>query len=249
MPSTSLASDLIGAAMRALGVTVSGETASSAEQADALSALNRMLSGWNIDGLVVSSKSITKYALAVSKQAYVLGSGVADFISSTGIPDTIETIVYIDASGSRHTVPQVNIQQWTSTTLYLTASGAIPTRCYIDKTFLSIPYWTLYFDPIPSTSGGTCFIELGTAGQLSSYGTLATSATLPDGYEEAIIFNLARRLAPEYGLTPRQDVLTLAGEGLMRVMSHNATTPMMSIDPALRGTSRNGFNWKTGELA
>ena len=242
---STLASDLIQTALLSIGAIASGETPTPSEQADALAVLNRMLAGWNIDGLIVPARTITQYPVG-SKQAYVFAAVLApnvDFAST--VPERIETCVYITAAGIRQPVRLVDLAGWTATTLYLTSGTAFPKRCYVDR---SVPgQLTLDFDPAPPGGG---FIEIGAWSQLAAFAAYSSSVTLRTGYDEAIIYNLARRLAPLYGATVTSDVLLLAGESLLRIESHNATTPRMPVDRAILGSpSRSGFDWLTGECA
>ncbi len=242
---STLASDLIQTALLSIGAIASGETPTASEQTDGLAALNRMLGSWNIDGLIVPARTIAQYPVGVSKQAYVFAAVLApnvDFAST--VPERIETCVYITAAGIRLPVRLVDLAGWTATTLYLTSGTAFPKRCYVDR---SVPgQLTLDFDPAPPSGGS---IEIGAWSQLAAFAAYSSSVTLRTGYDEAIIYNLARRLAPQFGVPVSPDILALATESMIRLESHNATTPVMRCDPAVLGDARrSAWNWLSGEV-
>jgi hypothetical protein len=69
---------------------------------------------------------------------------------------------------------------------------------------------------------------------------LDTEIELPPGYEDAIIYNLSVRLAPEYGKPMRADLVGLAMDSKANVKRSNMTPQIMEVDDALlllRGTT------------
>ena len=65
---------------------------------------------------------------------------------------------------------------------------------------------------------------------------------LPPGYWEAIVFNLAHRLAMEYQFQLRPDTIQMAAAALMRIKRNNQRTPTLSTDVALRGNKNLRYN-------
>ncbi|AHX16138.1 hypothetical protein CH75_04910 [Dyella jiangningensis] len=52
---------------------------------------------------------------------------------------------------------------------------------------------------------------------------------LPPEYQEAIIFNLAARLRPMYGLPPEQSIIALAKSSLSVIRGANAQIPRLTL--------------------
>lgn len=71
----------------------------------------------------------------------------------------------------------------------------------------------------------------------------------PPELDDALIYNLATRLADEYGVTPSQTVMILAADGLALIsaMVASATYVRTEYEDLPRGESqRPGYGWRAG---
>jgi hypothetical protein len=119
---------------------------------------------------------------------------------------------------------------------------AMPTEVYYEASY---PLGALYFYGEPTA---TVQVELRTAQKLSQLAAVTDDCDMPDGYEEAITYNLALRIAPEFGASVSPDVAALAIESKARVLAANAPSPIAQCDPAVLNNGRRSyFNWLTGE--
>jgi hypothetical protein len=71
--------------------------------------------------------------------------------------------------------------------------------------------------------------------QLTTWATVQTNLTLPDGYEEAVVYNLAIRLTPEYGGQASPEVIDVARSSKSLVMRMNTEIPTLDLDPRCPG--------------
>jgi hypothetical protein len=133
---------------------------------------------------------------------------------------------YTDLPGSL-----ISLEEWQAIT-YNTAPSAFPTKCYNDTNY---PYMNLSFYPVPEAP---CYAILWVWDQLqeitgaSQAIQLATNIGVPQGYNEALIYNLSVRLAPMYGIEPPPTVLLMAVRSKSNINDINSGTPIATLDPA-----------------
>jgi hypothetical protein len=188
---------LIDAALRTLGVIATGETPSSDERTDGLTALNHMIGEWNAQALPIYQAT----------RESVFLTGAASYALSTR-PVKIQG-AQITFGGMTVPVEVVNGEQWSR-------GGGTPSmpQLWNDAGY---PNSTIYLRPAPTS--GT--LELQSLRPLSSSYQLSDNLALPPGYEAALRFNLAARLAPEFGrVDPAVD--QRAADALTSIMGLNA---------------------------
>jgi len=213
-------SDLIKGSLRLLGVIAQGETPSSQESADALSALNDMIDGWSNDGLLLFDRTIESLSIGTAS-VYSIGSG-GDF-------NTTRPIRLISAnfkeSGQNVEYPLriFTSQQWMGL-IDKTLTSNIPLGIYYnDKN----PLGYIYPYPILSAAG-TLVLE--SDKPLSSFSAISDTLTLPPGYNRALRYNLAVELAPEYGMSVSDVVAAIAVNSKADLMRTNTEPVMMTSD-------------------
>lgn len=241
------AQQLIERSLRLIGVLASEETASGAEAADALVTLNDMIDQWNSERLAVfsitrngGSTDGTTFPLVASQQLYTLGAG-GNF--NVARPPKIEraSIEYL-ANPSQPLELPIDIydeQQWQQIPVKSTTSN-IPRLVYVDYAFptINLRYW-----PTPNEVHNA-ILYYWTA--LTQFTALATNLTFPPGYAKALRYNLALDLAPEYGRAVPPEVAVQAVDSKAKIKALNITTPILRVDPALRGGGGQ-YNWLTDE--
>lgn len=230
----STALDNIKATLRLLGVLASGETPQSSEANDALSALNRMLSSWNNSRLTVFGVKIEEFTLVPNQSSYTIGDG-GDF--DTEVPLKIDSIFLKDGE-TEYPLELIDNKKWGSLQSKTTTSS-IPFMAYVD---INHPLKKIYLYPTPSEAKT---IVLHNYRKISAISSLVTEFVFPDGYEEAIIYNLAIRLAPEYGKSISGEISTIASQSLSAIKRANIRAIEVGVDDFL--LARDGFDWRTGQ--
>jgi hypothetical protein len=137
------------------------------------------------------------------------------------------------------TIEQVPLDVWARVTSK-SVTSTLPQIVYIENT---MPKTTLKFWPVPTTAYN---VVLYSWKQLSDFSTLDDTISLPPGYEEAVLYNLAIRLAPFYGKAASQEVVAIATASKAGIKRANAKEQIMSTDAAVIGRAK-GFNYYTGE--
>jgi hypothetical protein len=103
-----------------------------------------------------------------------------------------------------------------------------PQVAFYDAAF---PLGNLYIWPAPSATNYQVHITVKT--QLTSFTNLTTTMNLPPEYQEALVYNLAARMRPMYGLQPEPTITAMATTSLNVIRNANAQIPRLTISPSL----------------
>jgi hypothetical protein len=228
--------DLIKAALRKLVVLAEGEEPSNEGLTDAFSELNRMMAQWNNKNYLVLGTNIEEFSLVASQNSYTLGSG-GNF--NTTVPIRIDKVFIKYDSNTEIPIEIIDNNRWGEIVNKSTESNT-PRKVFID---INHPLMKLYFYPTPSE---VKTIILHNFRQFSAFSTTTESISLPNGYEDAIVYNLAMRLAPEYGKEPSGTIIKYAQDALSDIKRSNIRPRTVKLDSALSGSG--GFDYRTGGL-
>ena len=116
--------------------------------------------------------------------------------------------------------------------------SALPQKLYNDGAY---PLMNLSFWCVPNEAVN---VSLYMWTQLTQFADLVTDYTFPPGYFEAIIYNLAVRMAPEFGRQMQPDVIGLAVAALSRIKTINLPKLDLRVDAALNAKGRH-YNWRS----
>jgi len=217
----STAQDLIKGSLRLLGVIASGETPSSSELSDGLSALSGMISSWSNDGFLVFKETIKGFDIPAGKSKYSVGPGGDLNISW---PVDIKSATYqTSIQEGEYLLDELNLDQWADVNLK-TLQSTLPSYYHLNKTY---PMAELRLWPIPSQAGR---VNLYALTELCGYDALTDELCLPPGYERMLRYNLAVELAPEFGLEPSLTVQGIASESKALVQRTNTKPVLLSSD-------------------
>lgn len=223
--------DLISSALRLIGALASGETAESADMADAFIVLNQMLDSYNAESLMMYTRNINTFPLVVGQQVYTLGTGGnfniprpaklerISIVNLGNVNQPLELPMTLYTDRDWQMIPVKNIGSTLPQGVY--DDGAFPLR--------NLSYW-----PIPSTNVNTILYSWS---PLNAFPDLTTDVTLPPGYMEALRYNLAVRLIAEmpgeFNPVMVQVTSQLATESLARVRAMNIGPIEAFCDDAL----------------
>lgn len=217
--------DIIKRALRSINVLESGESPDNAETNDALDTANEMFDSWNAEGYMIFSIGINDFPLSSSQQIYTLGTG-GDF--NIPRPENLNyaSIVILNnpAEPVEYPIPIYTTQDWQQHIPIKNVPGNLPLLVYDDGNF---PLRSLTFWPSGATN---CSFRLYSWQKLNNFPDLVTSRTYPAGYLEAIRYNLAIRLATEYGAPVSPELAALAMSSLARVKSSNPDDTQLRSD-------------------
>lgn len=208
-------SELIHSSFRLIGAIAAGETLETNELADALVALNQMLSSWNTEGA----------SLVARKRLLVSVSGINGPYSLPERPVRIES-ASVAAGGIDSQLELVDSAGWESTP-EKQAQSVYVRRLFCDYAY---PSASVYIAPIPRLGGQ---LEMWVYVPITQFATLATVVDLPPGYEAAVRYNLAIALLPEYPRSQPDPSLPAQAQTFKAALVQlNASNHMRSVAPA-----------------
>lgn len=231
--------DLIKSSLRLIGQLGPGRAPNASETADALFVLNGMIEAWNTESLAIYNTRADQYPLTAGKQSYTIGTG-GEINAPRPVQIERANVVLTMVAGPDYSVPLelLTDERWSAIPVKALQSS-IPRALYYDNAY---PLANISLYPVPTT---TPKLELATWQQLTGFATSSDTVAFPPGYADAIRYNLAVRLAPEWGKVPRPDVLALAVDSLAKIKTLNGETPELRCDPAVT-CNRSAFNILTG---
>lgn len=233
--------DIIRAAMRLIQVSAVDVDLTASELKDGLESFNRMLDSWSLDELMLYEVKREQFPLYPNTNPYSIGIGglwntvrptkiVGAYLTLTNgsipVDYPMQVIQYDDYNDIRLKTLQTNFPGY----LYYQPSFPIG-ECYI---------YPIYANNGASTAPGT--ITLTSWKPFSMIVNPTSYIELPPGYWEAIVFNLAIRIAEEYQFDIRPTTVALGTSALIRLKRMNQRTNTLQTDVALMNTSQMRYN-------
>jgi len=220
--------------LRLLTVSATNETPDSVEANDALKTLNWMLESMANDRLMLYCDKNETFTLAAATASYTIGSG-ATF--DTQRPQTIKeafvrnqsTTPYIDIP-----LEIINCERYQDLALK-TLQSTYPRYLYYNAAY---PIGTIYLHPVPISA---ITIGLSQLLHLISFTSLANTVSLPPGYEQMLVYNLALELSPEYGQQPNAVIVQKASQLKDQIKRMNNKQSLLKADSGLL-TAKSYFN-------
>ncbi len=230
---------LITDALQDLGAIGVNEIPSDAEMSDAFRALNKMLSSWQTEKLIVyaENQEVFTYPLTGQK-TYTIGP-TGDFVTTR--PVTIDFANNRDSNDNDYPfyIAKDFIDYAQIVSKGVTAQ--IQTVLYYDPTQTN---GTIYLWPTPSDSSYR--LVLWTRRTVTEFSTIDDVIALPPGYEEAIQLNLSIRLAPRYGRVVTPEFMKMAIDAKAQIKRTNTTVATLKFNFGNR--RGNHFNYYTGQV-
>jgi hypothetical protein len=220
------AGGLIYAALRKAGITLGpGRTPSPAQMQDALDELRRLTGSLNCDRLFIYAEDTFTFPIVTSQTIYTWGqvndsSFTADFDAPR--PQLITRANYLDSSSLRYPIGILTPQAWAAITSQ-DLPNTIPQGLYNDRAY---PISNIYFYGRPQAGMS---VEIWAWHQVPIYTSEGDAVILPLQYEDALVLNLACRLAPHFQRQLDPVVMQQARESLMRLESINAPQPVAAL--------------------
>jgi hypothetical protein len=232
--------DLLQSAARLAGILASGENLVGNEPADCLMILQQMMDEWQADGLKIFTDNINIFPFVLGTQTYTLGTGGNFNIQRpTKITRMGCQILSNPTQPSEVPIALLDTDGWANVRVK-NISGSYPLFCYDDGAF---PLRNLNFWVIP---GLACNLVLYSWQPLSTWPDLAvTDVTFPPAYLQAIRYNLAVYLAPEFGVQIAPEIMLKAAESLSALKDINLPAPILKCDPGLSGTGASVYDWRS----
>jgi len=228
------AAQIIDRSMRLLGALEPGETSTDDEYANGLIAVNGMLGSWNNERLMC-------YALREESLSYT--AAVSATIGPTGTLVTTRPVEVVQAwvvdGSNSYPVLMISDEEY-GAIVDKASTSTWPTKANYKA---SMPDGTIYFYPVPSAAGT---MSLLTRTPLVAFAAITDTVSLPPGWEDALTYNLAVRLAPEIQVPLPQEVLGLA-RAIKADLKRMNSKPMKAYTELANLVGRHSANILTDE--
>lgn len=220
--------DIIRTALKKLGAVSPTDDLDASEGEDGLADLNRMLNSWSKDELMVYVLAEEDLTLTAGKNEYTIGSG-GEF--NTVRPVAVDASSYLaDSGGYRYPLRIIPREQHN---IQVYAVSARPDRVAYSPAY---PLGLISFICNPDQA---YTFHLVSQKPFTAFTGLFDAVTFPEGYEEALIYNLALRLAPDYEKDPSALVVAMAQASKRNIETiRSMVADVLSVLPA--GNGQNG---------
>lgn len=213
------ASSIVNRALRIVNDIGEGETATAADAADTLEALNGMIDSWRNESLMIPVLSDDTVFMIPGTQDYTIGS--------TGGTVSTRPIRVVSAfyriGGTDYPVEVVPEESW-SIICHKAMAGNIVSAMRYRAT---LPDGTISVWPIPSASSELHVIS---EGVMDKFTDLASVAYLQPGMKRALEWNLAIEIAPEFDYDPSSVVVAMARDSKQAVKRANRRESILQYD-------------------
>lgn len=185
------ARDIITGALRLIGVASEAETPSAYQITTGLEALNELVDQWNAEQNTVFYQKTVSAIVPAGSQSFTIGpGGLIDVPSRPAV--IIAASAQTQNDSSSYNLSVISGTDWIQIN-DKTSSSTRPSCIYLDGSW---PIATVKLFPVPTES---VQIEILCNHTIDPGMTLDTSITFPPAFAQALRFNLALVLAPEYG--------------------------------------------------
>ena len=229
-----LVSALIDAAMRKIGVTASGETPSAAERQDGLESLQLMLRSWAAEKINVFASVHETVSLVSGTSLYIWGVGGT---INTARPNQVVGASITDSDNTTFSVEVIS-----EGTYRQLSNKTVTGRPYSLLARFEYPYVQVYLYPVPDTADTLNLDSIKPFTETSSFSAVSDELDMPLNYEEPIVYNLAIRLAPEYGKSISSAVAAMASESYRRLITLNAGNYVEPVRLVFPAGSRSSYS-------
>lgn len=191
------------------------------DDAEALLAINNMIGSWSAD-IIIPVFIQNEYTLTVGKAEYTIGSG-SDFDQVR--PVNITNAYLKDSDEYSYPLKIISVHDYNKIG-QKTLSGR-PVSLFYYPTY---PEAQIVFNKKADKAYTACFEFIH---HLTEFAAITTTVSLPNEYKEALIYNLAIRLAENNSIELSPSVFTLAQAAyfnLSRITAINRMPPMARFD-------------------
>lgn len=222
---------IIKRALQLNGVLTKNESPSGDEASDGLDSLNYLISSWSNDSLLIYARLSESFPLIGGQASYTIGSG-GDF-------NTVRPMQILSAftriGDTDYNMSIINGVEYDKV-MQKSIQVSIPDSLFYDG---NAPLGTITIYPVPTT--GTLHIR--SEKRLSEFTTLDAALELPEGWERALIYNLAIEVASEYGQPANDMVFSIAMDSLAKIKTAVARNKMMNAYPDVESPNNVFSGW------
>lgn len=233
--------ELLRSSFRLCGVLHEGQGPNADDINDSLTILNSMLEAWSLDRLNVFTIQPKTLTLKVLQQTYGIGPGATDFDTDRPLRIDVAKLITQGSSGPFELPLEVlTVEQWAAIPIKSTQS-TLPQRVYLDNQY---PIANLSVWPVPTAA--TSIVLYGWQAITTGFTDVSVDLSFPPGYADAIRYNLATRIAPEWGVSIKKEVVEFARETKANIKRFNKPRLFLGVEASDLNANGGLWNWLTG---
>lgn len=235
--------DIINAAAFEIGALAGGEQLSSDDQAWVLQKLQRLIDRYNAREVMIYNVNFTVFTLnppATPLDPTTIGPGGNFDVNQR--PVSIESIgLILDGTPGVELPLNCRDQDWWANNRIKGLTSTLPTDFYYSPDW---PLGSIYFWPVPTASHQVRLQSRLVLGETTAYDQ---NFSMPPGYWDLIVSELAISLAPSFEKTPSAVLVAMRQAALKAVQVNNITSPRLASDSPSQGSgSRPDFSFLDG---
>jgi hypothetical protein len=217
-------------ALLEIGVVDLIDAMDAAKGAHMLRMLNRMLQIWNTEELMVYTVNRTTQNLVAGQQEYTYGIGGNFNVARPVRIQALSILINVGTpSALELPLDLLTDSEWQSVAVKGVPS-IYPTKAWITGNY---PLNSIFLWPVPSDS--TVDLVIYAWGKTEAFTSLNDDVVFPNGYEEAIITNLAVMASAGFGVQPMPSLVMRSQSSRSKVQSLNLDPLYATIDNGLVG--------------
>ena len=250
MPQNSVtvsALDIITASLRELGTLSASEQPAAADAEWGLQKLQRLIDRYNARLPMIYNVNFTIFTIPAEGNPFTIGPGATFDVNQR--PVSIESIGLILAGTPGVEIPMnPRDSDWWANNRIKDLTSTFPTDFYYSPDWMiqedGSQWGQIFFWPEPTASFQ---INLQSRQVLGEYSSVTDLFSMPPGYWDLIVYELAISLAPSFGLQPNAMLVAGQKAALKAVQVNNISSPRLDNDsPSQTGGVRPDFNFLTG---
>lgn len=219
--------------MLKIGVLAEGENPTGQSIVDGLKTLNQMIEGWTLESLMIRGLETVEITLTPGQASYTWtpGGDINLVPTALGI-QSAHLIALNTGSVAEVTMPMeiLTDEQWEDIVIK-SISTSYPYYLRYNPTY---PVGRIDLFPIPNAPNK---LRMRIEGTLQKFSNANASIDVPPGYEAAMEYGLAVLLAPEYGVSPSEIVVSQAVGSKAKIKQNNSRLVIMTMDSAVMAMS------------
>lgn len=215
--------DIITEALQEANIIAADEVPNASDGQKGFRVLNRMLAADTTENMMIFN-NVSEVFTLTSQQTYTMGAG-GDF--NTTRPVEITAIYVRDTNGNDIPVQMVSYEEYASI-ISKPVTSSIPLVAWCNASF---PLYDITLWPVPAST--TWRLVVWSWKAFTSYTSVTDAVTLPPGYEDYMVYNLAQRLCISYGRPVPAELSAMARDSKAVVKRINEDVPTLSLPAAI----------------
>lgn len=228
--------DLVTDALAKIRMARAGDVPNPNDMAFGMRALNRLIDGWNAERPRVYREFFQDFTLTPSLDPHTIGPTGATFTVTGTRPVSIDA-AGLNIGGSPATYQRITVYDWRyyASRAQPGLSTALPFALYYDPAYTN-GNGNCYFWPVPTSALG---VRLWMRQVLASVAQ-TDNVTLPQGYEIALLWSLARFFSSDFGQAWPADNERQYTQAIAAIEGNNDVVPTIATrDSGMQPASVN----------